>query len=145
MSTLATRLQVSLAEKAGATQADLARHCDVAGPSVSNWFTGETKKLKADSLRLAAEFLGVNRDWLETGKGPKSELAGTMPSDRAANTPGQLHRLLQQFGEQLSQMDPANREELGALLNAWATSGGKLGYIPMVADCIQAKRHRNAA
>lgn len=69
MRTLAERLQEALARKPGGSQAALARFCRVQGPSVSNWFTGETKTLKAGSLRLAAEYLGVSRDWLETGKG----------------------------------------------------------------------------
>lgn len=70
MLTLADRLQMGLERRAGATQADLAAFCGVKPPSVSAWFTGETKSLKAASLRKAAEFLGCSRDWLETGLGP---------------------------------------------------------------------------
>lgn len=80
MSTLAERLQTAL-DRRNAKQADLAAHCGVKAPSVSNWFTGETKSLKADSLRKAAEFLRCSRDWLETGRG----LPGWLDQAGAAN------------------------------------------------------------
>lgn len=70
MDTLSRRLQWALSQKPGATQADLARACKVKAPSVAGWFSGKTKSLKAESLRLAAAYLGVSRDWLESGSGP---------------------------------------------------------------------------
>lgn len=70
MRTLAERLQHALSQKKDATQADLARYCKTKGPSVSDWFRGETKSLKAQSLVLAAEFLEVRSRWLLDGHGP---------------------------------------------------------------------------
>lgn len=69
MSTLAQRLQQALDLK-GAKPADLARACKVKAPSVTAWFNGETKQLKAGSLLLAAEFLGVRAEWLRSGTPP---------------------------------------------------------------------------
>jgi transcriptional regulator with XRE-family HTH domain len=83
MESLAERLRYALDRKGG-TQADLARACNIATPSVSNWFTGQTKSLRADTLRNAAWYLGVNRDWLATGQGepgdwePGSALRGSL-------------------------------------------------------------------
>lgn len=70
MSTLAARLQAALDAKPGATQAELARYCKTKPPSVSDWFRGETQTLKAQSLILAAEYLGVRARWLLDGTGP---------------------------------------------------------------------------
>ena len=89
MHTLADRLQLALERRPGATQAGLAAHCGVKPPSVSDWFTGETKSLKAASLRKAAEYLGCSRDWLETGLGPPGWVNSPVPSvDGATTTDG---------------------------------------------------------
>ncbi|MFM2057929.1 MAG: hypothetical protein RLY71_2314 [Pseudomonadota bacterium] len=83
-----------------ASQAGLAAFCGVKPPSVSAWFTGETKALKAASLRKAAEYLGCSRDWLETGVGPPGWLdaapdqAPTALTEPAASTPPTLAQAL---------------------------------------------------
>lgn len=69
MSTLADRLALALKRLPDANQAGLARACGVRGPSVSDWFRGRTKVLKADSYRRAAQYLHCRREWLETGLG----------------------------------------------------------------------------
>lgn len=69
MQTLAERLQAALDRNPALSQAELARACGVSSASVSNWFTGETKTLRAKNLRHAAHYLGCSRDWLETGLG----------------------------------------------------------------------------
>lgn len=69
MTTLATRLTLAL-RQSGKTQAELARACGVKPPSVAAWFSGDTKKLKADSLIRAATFLGVRQEWLNSGQLP---------------------------------------------------------------------------
>jgi transcriptional regulator with XRE-family HTH domain len=88
---LANRFQRALDAKiarTGGSQADLARYCGKRAPSVSGWFTGETKSLKADSLVLAAEYLGVRAHWLLTGKGPmegNDDQAARSTSERSAD------------------------------------------------------------
>lgn len=69
MSTLAERLKQAIAREPGRSQAALARAVGVSTASVSDWFNGVTKTLKAESLRKAAAYLGCNRDWLATGFG----------------------------------------------------------------------------
>lgn len=71
MNTLAERLQIALNNKDGATKADLARACGIKPPSVNDWFSGKTKSLRDVSLVRAANFLGVTKEWLAEGKGPK--------------------------------------------------------------------------
>jgi transcriptional regulator with XRE-family HTH domain len=69
MLTLAQRVQMALDANPGIRQADLARACNVTTASVSNWLTGQTLTMKASSVRLAAELLGCDPRWLETGQG----------------------------------------------------------------------------
>jgi hypothetical protein len=69
MLTLAERLKLALERLPEASMADLAKYCGVRQPSVSDWFRGETKTLKANSARLEAEYLQCRREWLETGLG----------------------------------------------------------------------------
>lgn len=50
-------------------QADIARACNVKTPSVVGWLNGDTKTLKADTARLAADLFGCDQNWLATGVG----------------------------------------------------------------------------
>jgi transcriptional regulator with XRE-family HTH domain len=75
MPTLAARLQAALSSRhPPATQAELAKACGVRAPSVSDWFSGETKALKANSAAKAAAFLQVRLEWLLYGVGPMRAL-----------------------------------------------------------------------
>ena len=67
-SDLKDRLAEALA-RTGKSKIELARFCGVSHPSVSNWFNGKTKELSASNALRAALFLGVNVEWLTTGKG----------------------------------------------------------------------------
>jgi len=69
MSTLRERLALALAKKRGGSQAELARACGVSSASVADWFSGQTKTLKAGSLLAAARYLKVRPEWLQTGVG----------------------------------------------------------------------------
>ena len=57
-------------ERAGLSQADLARACDVKPPSVNGWLSGKAKFLRGENLLKASAALGVNEKWLATGEGP---------------------------------------------------------------------------
>lgn len=70
MSTLADRFAALSAAKPLITQADLARATGAKPPSVSAWFSGETKSMKADTAAKAAQLYGCNPMWLSTGIGP---------------------------------------------------------------------------
>lgn len=69
METLAERLKYA-SKKAGINQAKLARLCGVKPPSVSDWFSGKTKKLEGMNLFNASRALSVRPEWLADGKGP---------------------------------------------------------------------------
>ncbi len=78
MTTLASRLQAALSTlHPPATQAELAKACGVSAPSVSDWFSGETRALKANSAAKAAAFLQVRLEWLLYGVGPMRAMAET--------------------------------------------------------------------
>lgn len=69
MNTLADRLTAAIAH-AGITKAELARRVGISAPSVNGWFSGKAKFLRGENLLSAASALGVNQNWLATGKGP---------------------------------------------------------------------------
>lgn len=71
-STLKTRLREALDDLgiAEPNQAEIARLTGVKPPSVNAWFSGATKSLGKALLPLAG-YLGVNPEWLNTGRGPK--------------------------------------------------------------------------
>ena len=71
MSTLASRLQEVSKGKPRGWKADCARFCRVKPPSVSDWLTGKTASLKAETADRLAQYFGVRLTWLTTGKGPK--------------------------------------------------------------------------
>jgi transcriptional regulator with XRE-family HTH domain len=70
MDTLAQRLARALAGPPKISQASLARACRIAAPSVNDWLSGKTQTMEAANCFAAARHLGVNPEWLATGKGP---------------------------------------------------------------------------
>jgi phage repressor protein C with HTH and peptisase S24 domain len=79
MNTLAERIKYLLEQTNPKTRPiDLARHCKIAPPSVSDWLSGKTKKLEGSNLLSVSRFFGCNQDWLATGKGkpfpPENEI-----------------------------------------------------------------------
>jgi transcriptional regulator with XRE-family HTH domain len=68
--TFADRLKLALSEIPGATQADLARACQVKSSSCSAWFSGESDSMRASVMLRAAKFLDVTPTWLVFGTGP---------------------------------------------------------------------------
>lgn len=65
---LSERIRAAMAA-AGVSQTELARACGVKPPSVHGWLNGKAKFLRGENLLQAAKFLGVDQDWLATGKG----------------------------------------------------------------------------
>ncbi|HYC00381.1 MAG TPA: helix-turn-helix domain-containing protein [Ramlibacter sp.] len=66
---LKSRLELAMRRRGNPKKAALARAAKVSSASVADWFNGKTHSLKADTARLAAEFLGCDRDWLGSGTG----------------------------------------------------------------------------
>lgn len=70
MTVLADRMKEALNE-AGLNQAELARLVGCTRATVNDWTSGRTESLRGPNLMKAAQALGVEPDWLGTGKGPK--------------------------------------------------------------------------
>ncbi len=80
-STLGQRIRFALA-KSGKTQADLARYTKIKTATVSQWCSDKVKALKSDNALMVSRFLGVNYNWLVTGKGaPDAENVVALPDD----------------------------------------------------------------
>lgn len=71
---ISARLLQCLDRSAGKTQAALARFCSVSTAAVAQWV--KNGSISDENLRKAAEFLGVNEQWLKTGEGPKDADGG---------------------------------------------------------------------
>ena len=64
VNTLKDRLELAMNGPPKVSQAALARACRVKPPSVNAWLTGDTKRIDGEKLFRAANFLGVNPEWL---------------------------------------------------------------------------------
>lgn len=52
------------------SQTDVWKHCKFTSGTISHWISGATKKIEGPRLVCVAKYLGVNAEWLATGKGP---------------------------------------------------------------------------
>lgn len=86
MSTLQQRFALLSKERPEISQADLARATGAKPPSVSAWFSGDTKSMKAETAAKAAALFGCNPMWLANGTGPM------WPGDRSASPPAVIER-----------------------------------------------------
>jgi len=67
-STLQDRIKLAL-EKSGLSKTDLWKGCGVRSSTVTSWFRGPNQTISGINLMNASRILGVNPDWLATGKG----------------------------------------------------------------------------
>lgn len=107
MSTLQERLAIAMKGPPLVTAADLARACNVKPASVSEWINGPTKTLRGPNAISAARCLGVNNEWLSTGRGPMR--VGDIP---ITNAPDDLARAL------LAKASPRSHRALTAIIEA---------------------------
>lgn len=94
MSTLSERILLCL-ETPGKTQSGVARACGIKGSSVSAWISGKTKKIEGANLLRAADYFGVNPEWLATGRGPMRQTMAAAISahdDHVESDSESLHR-----------------------------------------------------
>jgi transcriptional regulator with XRE-family HTH domain len=139
---LATRMQRAISTQALATKTGLAKACGVKLPSVTSWFNGKTNNLRGEHLYAAAHYLGVNPEWLATGRGPMRVSEEQNPYSARGNPPhprsepadnASNRRLLARIERQLAdERHPSLRAVLEALLDV--THTGKLD--PQSADHI---------
>ena len=69
MSTLSNRIQEIVA--AGYKKAEVARAAGKSPAAVTQWISGETKEIKADSAAGIQKVTGFSAVWIATGQGPK--------------------------------------------------------------------------
>lgn len=66
--------RLTIARKArGYNKSELARGVDVSNPTVTDWESGEIKKLEGENLLNICEFLQISSRWLILGKGEMEE------------------------------------------------------------------------
>lgn len=124
MQTLAARLSSALAAKTGASQAALARACNVSPASVADWFSGETKSIKAGPLLRAARYLDVEPLWLLEGLGPRtrdsSHVLSTAHAVSRVEEPRAIYNLwpFTVDREQFDQLPPDDRARVDGFLSA---------------------------
>lgn len=70
-------------QEAEISQTELARACGVKPPSVHGWLSGKSKFLRGENLLCAAQVLGVEQEWLATGRGLKHRQVHTTSNIRA--------------------------------------------------------------
>lgn len=78
MNTLKDRIALASAGMPRGWKASLAVRCGVSKPSVSDWASGSTVSIDANNLFDAANFFGVNPNWLATGEGPMRPESGNV-------------------------------------------------------------------
>lgn len=81
--TLADRVKERM-QAMGLNNAQLASASKVKPPTSYNWASGKTQNIKGAPLLLAAKALGVNPEWLASGKGPKFSSANTSERQQSA-------------------------------------------------------------
>ncbi len=84
-STLGKRIKYGLT-MSGKSQAQLSKYTGIKSATVSQWCSDKVKTLKSDNALMVSKFLGVNYNWLVTGKGsPDAENVTALPDDVAPN------------------------------------------------------------
>lgn len=68
MSSLADRLKLAL-RASGKTKTDIWKACGISSGAVTHWFNGSTQEITGANLTNTASVLGVNAEWLATGRG----------------------------------------------------------------------------
>lgn len=67
MKTLSDRLKYALS-KSGKTKTDIWRACGITSGAVTHWFDGTVKEMMSEHLIVTSKLLGVDPEWLATGK-----------------------------------------------------------------------------
>jgi len=109
MNTLALRLEKAMKGPPKIRAAALARACKIKQPSVSDWLSGRTKRLEGANLLSAARFLGVNPEWLATGKPPMK--VGGADGSTLVLAPGPIYpEAVLNMARRIAALSPAHRK-----------------------------------
>lgn len=69
MSSLKDRLALAQKRAPDVTHAQIASDCHISPAAVSKWFSGGSKKIKAEYVFIVARLYGVDPEWLALGRG----------------------------------------------------------------------------
>lgn len=58
-------------QQSGKRKGEIASECGVAPSAITQWLSGETKALKAESVFALGRATGFNPEWIATGEGPE--------------------------------------------------------------------------
>jgi transcriptional regulator with XRE-family HTH domain len=105
-------------ERAGISQAQLARACGVKAPSVHSWLSGKSKFLRGHNLLSAAKVLKVSQTWLATGNGSITPSAHEGLHNDIEHL--SLQDCLTKIESTLERLNDMQRIDAGHLLDMWA-------------------------
>lgn len=80
--TLAERIQLLV--DAGFSKSQLAKAAGKTPGAVTQWLTGSTKEIKADTAWGLSALTGYSAEWISTGTGPKERTAAPAQADPPA-------------------------------------------------------------
>lgn len=114
---LSDRIRAAL-EAAGLTQAELARRIGVSQPSVNDWLSGKTRRLKYETAVKAAAVLRVRPEWLAWGSEPirDGQLASSAHASLNSIATPSLPAALPVVLDAIRSCPDSHREELRSLL-----------------------------
>lgn len=85
-------------DKAGLSDTDIARACDVSNPTVYGWMTGKTVNIEAQNLLAACKFIGVSPFLVMLGDDAQQEIAPMMGSTEQISA-GDTIRLIAAYAQ----------------------------------------------
>jgi phage repressor protein C with HTH and peptisase S24 domain len=133
MSTLQERIIAAMTEK-GIDQAGLARAVNVNPVSVNDWRSGKSKSIRSDRLVPVATALGVNPEWLASGRGPQRPGEPDIAKDRAlAKAQDLLQDMFAERAAKTNQMEPGNTNNKLRPIHVWDNEsdlGGDFAVLP---------------
>lgn len=111
-SSFSERLRELGADREWGWQSDLARHCGVTRPAISNWLSGRSRGIESMYLFAVADYFRVNARWLATGVGPKRPHVPMQLSKRVQPTVGEVLARCEAIALRATKMTEAERIEL---------------------------------
>jgi transcriptional regulator with XRE-family HTH domain len=115
-------------DSARLTKAGLARATKASPGAITQWLTGETKSLKAETATSIERATGYRASWIVDGKGAKliadlpsnPPLATVNTAQAAINNVASLEQITEALAGYLMQMDDDGRDDAGDLLRKLA-------------------------
>ncbi|MDQ0072713.1 transcriptional regulator with XRE-family HTH domain [Variovorax boronicumulans] len=100
-------------------QADLARHCGVSRPAISNWLSGRNNGINSSYLFAIADYFRVHARWLATGDAPKWAKRPTRLSETVQLPVGEVLTKFDEVALRGAKLTQAEHAELHLWLIGW--------------------------